>query len=364
MATWADRRDAYNAEMRGVQRQEQERRRLEEERNALADILRSAYTQGTPATPDRPYSEQDVGSGVGPLAMGAPVPGTGSPGTPGNFSMENAISGLLKGGRGDMAYKLMETMKPKQDEYTLGEIGAGNDQVQSGVFNKSTGKFEPLGQSRRKSSVPDWMMPGYVDAQKKIAEAKGEGRMSPTVQKELFEADETLQAASNVIGLLDKAKEINKTAKFGPYAKERAKVKSWLPGEDEAANATIDLDNIMTGQALESLKLIFGGMPTEGERKILLDLQASVDKTPAQREAILNRARELAERRYSFNKSKADSLRSGQYFKESPDISPQRIEGPTGPKQYKLGDFIDKGGKRYVIKKLDPNGDHEVQLVK
>jgi len=106
MATWADRRDSYNAEMRGAQRLEQERRRLESERNALAEILRGAYTQGTPATPDRPYSEQDVGSGVGPLAMGEPIPGTGSPGTPGGFNMQNAIAAMARSRFAPEALKL------------------------------------------------------------------------------------------------------------------------------------------------------------------------------------------------------------------------------------------------------------------
>jgi hypothetical protein len=178
----------------------------------------------------------------------------------------------------------------------------------------------------------DWQMPGYINAQRQINEQKKAGAgMSTTSQKELFEADESLQAASNVMGLLNRAKEINKDAKYGPYAATRAKAISLLPGESDSANKTIDLDNIMTGQALESLKLIFGGMPTEGERKILLDMQASVDKTPTQRAAILDRALELAQRRYEFNKSKADSLRSGSYFSESPDISSPSLNGATVP---------------------------------
>jgi hypothetical protein len=263
------------------------------------------------------------------MAMGRPVLGTGQPATAGGFNMQNAISKMAQSRFAPEALKLMESIKPRQTEYTLGEIGAGNDQVQSVVFDKATGKYKPVGDTRRKSSLPDWMMPGYVDTQRKLAEAKGEGRMSPTAQKELFEADEGSQSASNVMGLLSKAKELNKQAMFGPYASTRAKAYSLLPGEDAKANATIDLDNIMTGQALESLKLIFGGMPTEGERKILLDMQASVDKTPAQREAILNRAMEIAQRRASFSKSKADSLRSGKYFKEGPQISAPEI-GTTG----------------------------------
>jgi hypothetical protein len=143
-------------------------------------------------------------------------------------------------------------------------------------------------------------------------------QLSPTAQKELFEADEIAKASENVIGMLKEAKGLNDKAYSGIGAKPLAVVRSNLPGfgASEGADATINLDNLMTGQALESLKATFGGMPTEGERKILLDMQASADKTPAQRKAILDRAISAAERRLKFNKSKADALRKGTYFTE------------------------------------------------
>lgn len=195
--------------------------------------------------------------------------------------------------------------------------------------HKPTGKLDQVVPPEQQK---DWQNPAYIDAMRKINEAKNEGKsMSPTAQKELFEADESAQSASSVISMLGKAKEINKSAMSGPYATMRAKGLSILPGENDAANKTIDLDNIMTGQALESLKLVFGGMPTEGERKILLDMQASTDKTPAQRETILNRAIEMANRRLAFNKSKADSLRSGSYFKEGPQTSTTNTASPSQP---------------------------------
>ena len=89
--------------------------------------------------------------------------------------------------------------------------------------------------------------------------------------------------------------------------------RSNLPGESEQANATINLDNIMTTQALESLKSTFGAAPTEGERKILLDIQASADKTPKQRKEIIERAMKAAENRLIFNTNKAKALRNGTH---------------------------------------------------
>jgi hypothetical protein len=69
------------------------------------------------------------------------------------------------------------------------------------------------------------------------------------------------------------------------------------------------------GQALTQLKSIFGAAPTEGERKILIDLQASVNKPPAVRAEILARAKMLANARLQFNEQRAAQLRGGTYYK-------------------------------------------------
>jgi hypothetical protein len=152
------------------------------------------------------------------------------------------------------------------------------------------------------------------------ASAPGKAPLTATSQKELFEADEIAQASQNAIGMLNEALTLNKKAYSGYGAKPRAVLRSNLPGESGAADATINLDNLMTGQALESLKATFGGMPTEGERKILLDIQASADKTPTQREQILKRAIQAANKRLSFSKNKSQALRTGTYFTDGVPI--------------------------------------------
>ena len=151
--------------------------------------------------------------------------------------------------------------------------------------------------------------------------------MSAQLQKELIESDDIGLASDNVVKTIDTALALNDKAYSGYGAKERALIRSNMPGEDPAANATIDLDNLMTGQALESLKLIFGGTPTEGERQILLDIQASADKTPAQRATIMKRAREAAVRRKQYASSKAKAIREGTYLTEGIKVPEQ----PTQP---------------------------------
>lgn len=167
-------------------------------------------------------------------------------------------------------------------------------------------------------------------AEKELEWKMGQGPkktpLSATAQKELFEAEDIATSSENVISLLEEAKKLNSKAYSGYGAKTRAVVRSNIPGESEAADATIALDNLMTGQALESLKSTFGGMPTEGERKILLEIQASAEKTPKQRLEIMERAQKAAQNRMIANRKKAEKLRSGEYFSETQQESSVNVD--------------------------------------
>lgn len=161
--------------------------------------------------------------------------------------------------------------------------------------------------------------------------AKSMQPLSVAQQKEVLEADESAQSSQNVINTLNNALKINPIAYSGIGAKERALIRSNTPlmAESPQANATVQLDNMMTGQALEGLKAAFGGNPTEGERKILLELQASSNKTPQQRQEIIERGIAAAQNRLNFNVQKAEAIRSGSYMRPgySPITAPQQQTG-------------------------------------
>ena len=157
---------------------------------------------------------------------------------------------------------------------------------------------------------------------KPLGPKKGAAPLSATAQKELFEADDVANSAQNAIGILQSiiakdpktGKSQNDAAYEGGTANVRRIGMSFVPGSYEGESASVDLQNKVTGQALENLKAIFGGMPTEGERKILLDMQGSLNQKAPQREAIFKRAIELAKRRQAINQDKAKRLREGTYF--------------------------------------------------
>lgn len=158
---------------------------------------------------------------------------------------------------------------------------------------------------------------------------------SPTVQKMIGEADSKVEANTSVLSTLDQALQLNDKAWYGPKAAGRAAAGStaneMLPdvgiGWTEGANETIELDNLITNQALTQLKAIFGGMPTEGERRILLEVQGSVNQSPTVRRRIYEAAKKAATRRLKINQLKAKRLRDGTYFEPGgqptiPNVAP------------------------------------------
>ncbi len=149
--------------------------------------------------------------------------------------------------------------------------------------------------------------------------------LTATDKKAILEADDSVLANETVIGQLESilapdetGTSLNDRADYGVTANTQ----SWLARndptgffDDAKGGATTELNNVILGQALSSLKSIFGAAPTEGERKILVDLQASVDKTPDERKRIINRAIGLAKIRLTYNKQRADGLRGQTYYK-------------------------------------------------
>jgi hypothetical protein len=142
--------------------------------------------------------------------------------------------------------------------------------------------------------------------------------LTATDKKAILEADEKVQAGRQTIDNLNKAKVLSKQAFAGPAAGGLGYAASFLGESSDLGKggiATQDLQNLVTSNALQQLKMIFGGNPTEGERGILLDIQGSVNKPDAVRQKIFDRAIEAANKRLHFEKQRADELRGGQFYK-------------------------------------------------
>lgn len=153
--------------------------------------------------------------------------------------------------------------------------------------------------------------------------------LTATDKKAILEADDSVLAAETAIGNLQQAKELSKKAYSGPGAGTRGYAGTFFGAE--GAQETSDLSNLVMSNALSQLKSIFGAAPTEGERKILLDIQGSVNQPDSVRQAIYDRAIGLARKRLDFNKARAGELRGGTFYKS------QHGGGSTAAQSPKLG---------------------------
>jgi hypothetical protein len=147
--------------------------------------------------------------------------------------------------------------------------------------------------------------------------------LTATDKKAILAADDMVGTNQAVLKALDEAMVLNDKANEGWFAGARASVGNNLPdwavpdaiSSPDSSAATTNLDNAVVGQALTQLKAVFGGNPTEGERKILLDLQGSSSQPKHVRKEIFERAKRAADARLAINMREADQLRGGSYFK-------------------------------------------------
>jgi hypothetical protein len=162
--------------------------------------------------------------------------------------------------------------------------------------------------------------------------------MSVAAQKELFDTEDAIHGSKAAVKSFQEALKINKQAMGGYGSGALATAGGILPEAIRPAtvDATKELDNILQGSALPQLKAIFGGMPTEGERAILLEVQGSSAQPASVREGIFKRAMDAANTRIKINEQKAKQLRSGTYFTESGGVNipeENNMQSPVIPSQ-------------------------------
>ena len=161
-------------------------------------------------------------------------------------------------------------------------------------------------------------------------------QLSPAEQRQVFQQQDLIDAGRGTLSLLSQAKDLSDKFKGGAGAGAMAYVSSqtrsmagMAPSEKD--NALISYDNLVKEQALAQLKTTFGGNPTEGERKVLLELQASSGKTPEQRAAILDRAIALAQDRIKGAEQRLESVLTRSY-RQTAGAQPPAPAAPGAPR--------------------------------
>ena len=139
-------------------------------------------------------------------------------------------------------------------------------------------------------------------------------------QTAIDDADKAVIANRGVVGTLQDAKRLSKSAFSGLFPMQRAEVSAnipdspLLPGSNQSAKDTLLLHNSVISQAVDQLKATFGGNPSEGERKILLDLAGSMTAPDDVRQEIYDRAIKAANARLELNQRRAQEIRGGTYY--------------------------------------------------
>lgn len=198
----------------------------------------------------------------------------------------------------------------------------GKSYILTGRLPEADTSFQTAIEQRKQAALSNGLDPSSPGFQSFVLTGKMPREdaqpLTATDKKAILEADEMMLSNQAAIDALRKAKEISPKAFSGPLADKRGYAASFL-GETsdigKAGIATTDLNNLVTSNALSQLKAIFGGAPTEGERKILLDIQGAASQPDSVRQKIFDRAIELANKRLEFNRRKAEELRGNQYYK-------------------------------------------------
>jgi hypothetical protein len=213
----------------------------------------------------------------------------------------------------------------------------GKSYILTGKLPEADTSFQTTIEQRKQAAVSNGLDPSSPGFQSFVLTGKMPREdaqpLTATDKKAILEADDKVQAGKTTIDNLNRAKLLSKQAMSGPMAGKLGYAASFL-GESsdtgKAGIATEDLHNLVTSNALQQLKTIFGGNPTEGERGILLDIQGSVNKPDAVRQKIFDRAIEAANKRLTFEQQRADELRGGQFYKPQGSMSRAPIAQSQG----------------------------------
>ncbi len=198
----------------------------------------------------------------------------------------------------------------------------GRSFILTGELPSATNDFSAQVEQRKTQAIANGLDPSSPGFQSYVLTGKMPREdaqpLTATDKKAILEADEGVMAAKAAVDSLGRAKQLSMQAFAGPLASQRGYAASFLGNSSDlgkAGIATSELDNEITSNALTQLKAIFGGAPTEGERKILLDIQGASRLPNDVRQKIYDRAQQMAQVRLKFNEQRASEMRGGQFYK-------------------------------------------------
>jgi hypothetical protein len=137
-------------------------------------------------------------------------------------------------------------------------------------------------------------------------------KMSDAELRLVIDARDTIGTLEGAIGDIKQAIGLNQNAYGGNIADltEEKITQLFVPGDEKLRNTRL-LKNFLGAQGVAKLRASFGGNPTEGERKILLELEGIDALTSAERAAIMVRTLDALDKKAAREKKKLEELQSG-----------------------------------------------------
>jgi hypothetical protein len=147
---------------------------------------------------------------------------------------------------------------------------------------------------------------------KLINEQLSTQKMSDAELRLVIDARDTIGTLEGAIGDIKQAIGLNQNAYGGSIADltEETITQLFVPGDEKLRNTRL-LKNFLGAQGVAKLRASFGGNPTEGERKILLELEGIDALTSAERATIMVRTLDALDKKAAREKKKLEELQSG-----------------------------------------------------
>jgi hypothetical protein len=141
-----------------------------------------------------------------------------------------------------------------------------------------------------------------------------QSKLSPQEMKLKSETEDILTSTDQAMADLKRAYQLNPNTfdtSLGDIAQR--KLLEAAGSKDPKVIATREQTNLLSKSAVGKLKTAFGGNPTEGERKILLDLEGIDSKSKEERAIIMRNSYTALKNRREREQKRLNDIKQGLY---------------------------------------------------
>jgi hypothetical protein len=206
-------------------------------------------------------------------------------------------------------------LKPGTPEFSKFVNKYVTDKLESGAMFKQI--MASVAQGNLANAQANTELKGMA-IENNIAQGK---KLSPQEANMKLAAQDALAGIDTSLAYLDKAFKLNpNTFDNTEYDKVQRKILEQTKSTDTRVIATRLQSNLLGKKAATSLKDIFGGNPTEGERKVNMALEGIDAMSRAERAAIMQEAGKFVMARRNIQVQRLKEIESGQWRIVTPQI--------------------------------------------